>query len=334
MSEIISEKLENELETIKKAEALEWTYSIDKMIKAYKSNKNRIWKLSLCQKSTLKQFELILADIDFQRLYQDFSKNEKLFFEMFRPEINQKKDDTLKCVEILSQKLSIQQTDVGSVLMLYIRQKPNQIIKEATEKTGLYVPLKEFIRQKTFINDSLENSSSMSQAQYATNARYTLLQTTSKFNNKYLTVIVYYMVQLSKNIVIIIDLWKIKVRVASTGRFFIADIEASVYENIKAINEQKQKNRRVMKRTKTGNLINEGMLTEEKTKRDSALTNEEIISVPINFKFQSNKGKAHIISNEYIINVAMRENQNIAKEMEETTERKKQVAVRMFCLIE
>lgn len=182
---------------MKKSEALEWAYSIDKMIKAYKSNKNRIWKLSMCQKSTLKQYDLILADIDFQRLYQDFSKNEKLFYEMFRPEVNQKKDDSLKCVEILSQKLSIQQTDVGAVLMLYIRQKPNQIIKEAAEKAGIYVPLKEFIRQKTFINDSLEHSGSLSQAQYTTNARYTLLQTTSKFNNKYLTVIVYYMVQLS-----------------------------------------------------------------------------------------------------------------------------------------
>lgn len=75
------------------------------------------------------------------------------------------------------------------------------------------------------------------------------------------------------------------------------------------------------------------MITEERTRKDTSLTNEEIISVPINFKFQANKGKTHIISNDYIMNVAMRENQNIAKEMEETAERKKQVAVRIYLLL-
>ena len=172
---------------------LSWTCSIDKEIRAYRAEPNRLWKFMLFQKDTMKNFDLVLSDADFQNMYSYFSKREKEFYDLFRPDLSLRKEAALRCLSILGQKISVQRTDTGSIMVIDALRRPNPVIEEV----ALYIPIKEFMRQKTIMGEKLQQGPKVTQTQYCTNARQTVLQTASKFAGRYLHVTVYFMVPLS-----------------------------------------------------------------------------------------------------------------------------------------
>lgn len=172
-----------------------WAYSMDHQMKTYRINSNRIWKIMAFQKDTMKHYVLLLTDSDLQSVYPFFTKNEKLFYELFRLDKIISRKERLECLAVLGKKIGFRKTDVGTIMILETLRKP------AFENSDLYVPLKEFIRQKTLLSDIMSESASTKciprQAQYFTNARHPVLQTSVKFQERYLNIIVYFMIPLS-----------------------------------------------------------------------------------------------------------------------------------------
>ncbi len=301
-----------------------WTYTIDRELRSYTANTSRVWKVMMYQKDSMREYELVLSDLDFRRLYPDFSRSEKALYEIFRPDIKQTREERVRCLELLGQKLSIQQTDVGSVMLVGLKQRPNPRGKSSVP-SDLYYPLRESLRQKTILAEGEDGYFT----QYATNGRQTVLLTTSKHFRKYLTVIVYYMIPFSISDPVLyrfVDSWKIKVRVASTGRQFMADIDGEIYGEMR---------RRIESRTTSPWGSSKNVRPEPSSPVYSSdrgvvsQASEDADTVPRKLagKFVRDSSQS-LIRDHYIRNAQVRENANLVNEPAVLAQRKQKVAVR------
>lgn len=296
---------------------MDWTDSIDRELKTYRARPRRMWKFLLFQKDSMKNFDLVLSDCDFQSMYTYFSKREKQFFDLFRTDLRLMREDILSCLNILGQKISVQRTDTGTVMVLDALRKPNP----AAEEAAMYIPLKEFVRQQTILGEGmLIGSRGGQQTQYSTNARETVLQTSSKYAGKYLHVTVYFMIPLSMaidEVLPVVDSWKIKVRVVATGRCYIADIDLETYKKFLKKQDEMEKEIESMMPRSAGKDETE----EDRPEVSEPLSGEAVRSIPRNLVLQqcrANRG----ISPDFIANAVRRESHSLSSEPEQLAQRK------------
>jgi len=173
-----------------------WTSTIERDMKSYISLPNRLWKIEVYQKDTMNHYQLLMSDYDFQALYPNFTKNEKQFFNIFRPGIKQTLKEHSDCLSIIGHKLGLYQTDIGSTLFIGIKQKPNHALNPLSKDSDeIYFPLLEFSKQKP-MGEFLRNEQAEILTSRMTNAKAFVLQTTCKGLGVYLNICVYYMIPL------------------------------------------------------------------------------------------------------------------------------------------
>ncbi len=294
-----------------------WSYTIDRELKSYVSDTHRTWKILLYQKDSMKVFSLVLSDMDLRRLYPDFSRNEKAFYDVFRPDVRQTREGRVQRLGLLGQKLSIQQTDVGSVMLVGIKQKPNPRGKSPRSATDIYYPLRESLRQRTILGEVEPDYFT----QYTTNARQTVLMTSAKHSGKYLNIIVYYMIPLGmclKSNNNGIDQWKLKVRVPTTGRQFMAELDGEVYSSMRKKIEARASGAMSVPAEPSSPVRVEDYIVSR--------FEDEIVALPREVVCSSRSSQSPI-QDHYLKNAQMRESSNADREPSGLLQRKIKISV-------
>ena len=155
--------------------------------------KERLWKIGVLQKDTMRYHEIMLNDYDFQNIYSAFTKSAKLLYQIFTSssEITQTKEERINYLKNIGEKIAINQTEIGSILQIKLKQIPNLNYRNNSD---FYFPYEEFLRQKFHYQEC--NDTYM--GQNIVNARQFIVQTTIKRSSgKYITVTIYYMITIS-----------------------------------------------------------------------------------------------------------------------------------------